>query len=101
MIDVSETTMSHLETGEKSPTISECESLANALEISLSDLLLHPAVSISIHESPQSVGYIHGNQNVQSRDNEILKFFSAELEKRDIQMQEFMMKVLEKVSKVA
>ena len=98
MIDVSETTMSNIETGKKSPTIDECEDIADVFGISFFDLLHHPSVNIHIQESPQSVGYVNGTHNVQSRDNDILNFMSNELAKKDLMMKEFMMDVLNKIA---
>jgi DNA-binding XRE family transcriptional regulator len=100
-IDVSKTTMSHIETGEKTPSFKECESIAEALGISMQDLLHHPSIYININDSPQSVGYLQGTHNIQSRDNEILKLFFEENKKRDIDMKEFMLTVLEKITKAS
>ena len=99
MINVSETTMSNIETGKKSPTIDECENIADVFGISFFDLLHHPSINISIQESPQSVGYINGTQNIQSRDNDILNFLSGELAKKDTMMKEFIIDVLNKITK--
>ena len=83
----------------KSPTIDECEDIADVFGISFFDLLHHPSINISIQESPQSVGYINGTQNIQSRDNDILNFLSGELAKKDKMMKEFIIDVLNKITK--